>query len=227
MPFEKNPEPDCKKLPFPPAEEIDLNLKAQYFPDTQATSIADVTHNQMAHTPRISVADVHRLHGADPAIIHFDEQRSLFKQSRTCGPFISRFTSLKRSTCEKRFRLLGEQSPHAASGCIWGIGTTWEIICRCLARRCHLYLPFYSVVACLSAVSNHLFIFPLGHAFFWKNGVEHGDPSLWNMMYRPTQNCDVLNDFDLSVMAFLTCAPGNHPTGTIPFMAMDILHDQY
>ncbi len=35
----------------------------------------------------------------------------------------------------------------------------------------------------------------LGHAFLWKHGVEHSDPSLWNVMYHPIRKCGGLNGF--------------------------------
>ncbi|KAF5330660.1 hypothetical protein D9619_005364 [Psilocybe cf. subviscida] len=65
------------------------------------------------------------------------------------------------------------------------------------------------------------------HVFLWKHGVEHGDPSLANMMYDPIEGCGVLSDFDWSNMAWLERVPGNNRTGTIPFMAIDLLSDAY
>ncbi|KJA25250.1 hypothetical protein HYPSUDRAFT_419894 [Hypholoma sublateritium FD-334 SS-4] len=65
------------------------------------------------------------------------------------------------------------------------------------------------------------------HAFLWKHGVEHSDPSLWNVMYHPVRECGVLTDFDLSVISWLPRVPGSDRTGTIPFMALDHLHDAY
>ncbi|KJA25249.1 hypothetical protein HYPSUDRAFT_37739, partial [Hypholoma sublateritium FD-334 SS-4] len=65
------------------------------------------------------------------------------------------------------------------------------------------------------------------HAFLWKHGVEHSDPSLWNVMYHPGRKCGVLTDFDLSVIAWLNRVPGTDRTGTIPFMALDLLRDAY
>ncbi|KAF5330662.1 hypothetical protein D9619_005366 [Psilocybe cf. subviscida] len=65
------------------------------------------------------------------------------------------------------------------------------------------------------------------HAFLWKHGVEHGDPSLPNVMYDPIKGCGVLSDFDLSTMAWLERVPGDDRTGTIPFMALDLLSNSY
>ena len=46
-------------------------------------------------------------------------------------------------------------------------------------------------------------------------------------MYHPTRKCGVLTDFDLTAMAWLTRVPGTDRIGTIPFMAMELLQDQY
>ena len=61
---------------------------------------------------------------------------------------------------------------------------------------------------CLRVVSDLVFL-PSGHAFLWKHGVEHSDPSLWNVMYHPIRKCGVLTDFDLTVFAWLTRVPGS------------------
>ncbi|PPQ90091.1 hypothetical protein CVT25_012255 [Psilocybe cyanescens] len=65
------------------------------------------------------------------------------------------------------------------------------------------------------------------HAFLWKNYVEHGDPSLSNIMYDPETKCGVLSDFDLSLLQWETCVVGTDRTGTIPFMAFDLLTQGY
>ncbi len=67
----------------------------------------------------------------------------------------------------------------------------------------------------------------LGHAFLWKHGVEHSDPSLWNVMYHPIRKCGVLTDFDLSIIAWRERVLGTDRTGTIPFMALDLLCKEY
>ena len=46
-------------------------------------------------------------------------------------------------------------------------------------------------------------------------------------MYHPIRKCGVLTDFDLTVFAWLTRVPGNDRTGTIPFMALELLDDEY
>ena len=64
-----------------------------------------------------------------------------------------------------------------------------------------------------------------GHAFLWKNHVERGDPSVDNMMYDPDSKCGVLTDFDLSLREPRVL--GTDRTGTVPFMAIDLLTDEY
>ena len=46
-------------------------------------------------------------------------------------------------------------------------------------------------------------------------------------MYHPNRKCGVLIDFDLTVFAWLTRVPGTDRTSTIPFMALELLQDQY
>ncbi|KAF8808813.1 hypothetical protein BYT27DRAFT_7241462 [Phlegmacium glaucopus] len=65
------------------------------------------------------------------------------------------------------------------------------------------------------------------HAFLWKYRVEHGDPSLGNTMYDPDLKCGVLTDFDLSIFQWEPSVIGTDPTGTIPFMATDLLTEAY
>ncbi|KAF8881294.1 hypothetical protein CPB84DRAFT_254716 [Gymnopilus junonius] len=65
------------------------------------------------------------------------------------------------------------------------------------------------------------------HSFLWQNFVEHGDPSLSNLMYDPVEKCGVLTDFDLSLLQWEPRVFGTDRTGTIPFMALDLLTSQY
>lgn len=67
----------------------------------------------------------------------------------------------------------------------------------------------------------------LGHSFLWKYYVEHGDPSVGNMMYDPETQCGVLTDFDLSLLQWEPRVIGTDRTGTIPFMALDLLSTEY
>lgn len=78
-----------------------------------------------------------------------------------------------------------------------------------------------------------LIIFRLsGHFKLWLHGIEHSDISLHNIMYNPDDaNKGVLNDFDLSRTRdkdeSVGFATGKERTGTIPFMALDLLTDEY
>ncbi|GLB44611.1 hypothetical protein LshimejAT787_1702380 [Lyophyllum shimeji] len=65
------------------------------------------------------------------------------------------------------------------------------------------------------------------HAFLWKHGVEHDDPSLRNIMYSVQDRCGVLADYDLSVLRPLHRVFGSDTTGTIPFMALALLEPEY
>ncbi|KAF7420817.1 hypothetical protein PC9H_011335 [Pleurotus ostreatus] len=65
------------------------------------------------------------------------------------------------------------------------------------------------------------------HAFLWKHGIEHGDPSLYNVMCHPETRRGVLTDFDLSILQWEERVPGCDRTGTVPFMAFELLDDAY
>ncbi|KAF9480256.1 hypothetical protein BDN70DRAFT_931918 [Pholiota conissans] len=65
------------------------------------------------------------------------------------------------------------------------------------------------------------------HAFLWKHYVEHGDPSVSNLMYDPETNCGVLSDFDFSILQWEPRVFGTDRTGTVPFMALALLKDDY
>ncbi|KDR79227.1 hypothetical protein GALMADRAFT_25577, partial [Galerina marginata CBS 339.88] len=65
------------------------------------------------------------------------------------------------------------------------------------------------------------------HAFLWKHHVEHGDPSLSNLMYDPDTQCGVLSDFDLSVLQWEPRVTGTEKMGSVPFMALEILTEDY
>ena len=70
-------------------------------------------------------------------------------------------------------------------------------------------------------------IFHQGHAFLWKHRVKHGDPSLSNMMYDVDLKCGVLTDFNLSLLQWEPRIIGTDRTGTVPFMATDLLTEAY
>jgi Fungal protein kinase len=66
----------------------------------------------------------------------------------------------------------------------------------------------------------------LGHRRLWQVGIEHNDISVSNLMYDKTKNGEekgVLNDFDLAHVRGMTRPSGTERTGTMPFMALDLL----
>ena len=66
-----------------------------------------------------------------------------------------------------------------------------------------------------------------GHRELWVLGYEHTDPSLGNLMVN-SKGRGVLNDWDLCrVRDRVPQADHQERTGTIPFMALDLLTDKY
>ncbi|KAF8982466.1 hypothetical protein BDQ17DRAFT_1226447, partial [Cyathus striatus] len=66
----------------------------------------------------------------------------------------------------------------------------------------------------------------LGHYALWKNGFEHGDISIWNLMWDATNKCGTLNDWDLAyVRETEGKGPAKERTGTLPFMARELLEE--
>ena len=65
-----------------------------------------------------------------------------------------------------------------------------------------------------------------GHFALWKNGVRHRDVSPSNLMYKAEGNnvFGVLNDFDLATV--VDGVTGYDRTGTVPFMAIDLLTEE-
>ncbi|KAG2107959.1 uncharacterized protein F5147DRAFT_837161 [Suillus discolor] len=65
----------------------------------------------------------------------------------------------------------------------------------------------------------------LCHLTLWKEGVYHRDISPGNLMwYRKNRRLiGVLNDYDLSSLANAVGPQGNERTGTVPFMALELL----
>ncbi|KAG2336010.1 hypothetical protein BDR05DRAFT_971286, partial [Suillus weaverae] len=65
----------------------------------------------------------------------------------------------------------------------------------------------------------------LCHITLWKEGVYHRDISPGNLMWyrRNGKLIGVLNDYDLSSLANTVGPQGNERTGTVPFMALDLL----
>ena len=66
-----------------------------------------------------------------------------------------------------------------------------------------------------------------GHAFLWDHGIAHGDPSLWNLMYSTEHQCGVLSDYDLAILLDGSGVRGTDRTGTVTFMAIDLLDKKY
>ncbi|KAG2140139.1 hypothetical protein DEU56DRAFT_886064 [Suillus clintonianus] len=63
------------------------------------------------------------------------------------------------------------------------------------------------------------------HATLWRKGVYHRDVSPGNMMWyeKDGKFIGILNDYDLSSLASDLGPRGNERTGTVPFMATDLL----
>jgi hypothetical protein len=67
----------------------------------------------------------------------------------------------------------------------------------------------------------------LGHYHLWVGGVEHNDVSVKNLMYdKRNGDCGVLNDYDLAHLDGRSRPSGTERTGTMPFMALDLLTDE-
>ena len=67
----------------------------------------------------------------------------------------------------------------------------------------------------------------LGHHCLWLSGVQHNDISVKNLMYdRREGNCGVLNDYNLAHLDGQPQPSGSERTGTMPFMALDLLADE-
>ncbi|KZS99654.1 uncharacterized protein LAESUDRAFT_631253, partial [Laetiporus sulphureus 93-53] len=67
------------------------------------------------------------------------------------------------------------------------------------------------------------------HFALWMKGFEHTDISIDNLLYNPITRKGVLNVFDLATIRVdgKNQATGQKRTGTIPFMAMDLLSSEY
>ena len=66
----------------------------------------------------------------------------------------------------------------------------------------------------------------LDHFCLWQIGVRHGDASVENLMYDPEPGKGILNDFDLARLADQKGQSARENTGTIPFMALDLLSEE-
>lgn len=67
-----------------------------------------------------------------------------------------------------------------------------------------------------------------GHYALWRRGIQHTDPSLDNVMVdRSEKHSGVMNDWDLAFVDGLSKHDGSDRTGTVLFMALDLLTDEY
>ncbi|KAF8484070.1 hypothetical protein DFH94DRAFT_338639 [Russula ochroleuca] len=65
------------------------------------------------------------------------------------------------------------------------------------------------------------------HHRLWLGGVQHNDISVKNLMYdKLNGDCGVLNDYDLAHLHGRLRPSGFERTGTMPFMALDLLTDE-
>ena len=64
----------------------------------------------------------------------------------------------------------------------------------------------------------------LSHHHLWVGGVEHNDISVKNLMYdKFNEDRGILNDYDLAHLEGNPRPSGTECTGTMPFMALDLL----
>ena len=91
----------------------------------------------------------------------------------------------------------------------------WDAFWQCVMCMCSL--------PCLRKTTDTT---TAGHYRLWVNGIRHGDISLTNLLYDlcTGKPVGILNDFDLAT--WVDHSTTNHDrTGTIPFMAIDLLKD--
>jgi hypothetical protein len=88
---------------------------------------------------------------------------------------------------------------------------------------------FWECFRCKSSLtlcSHMLKLAVLGHYHLWVGGVEHNDISVKNLMYdKHNEDRGILNDYDLAHLRGQPRPKGNERTGTMPFMALDLLTD--
>jgi hypothetical protein len=81
------------------------------------------------------------------------------------------------------------------------------------------------VIHCIYVAPVEILYFA-GHYALWQAGVLHRDVSPGNLMWYWGEDdtlVGVLNDYDLSSLATVHGPDGNERTGTVPFMALDLL----
>ncbi|KAF9461562.1 hypothetical protein BDZ94DRAFT_1136602, partial [Collybia nuda] len=65
------------------------------------------------------------------------------------------------------------------------------------------------------------------HFHLWAEGIEHRDISLGNLMWDYRKEKGVLADFDLAAFWDTPDKRGGERTGTVPYMAIDLLGEEY
>ncbi|KAF9458564.1 hypothetical protein BDZ94DRAFT_1173311 [Collybia nuda] len=65
------------------------------------------------------------------------------------------------------------------------------------------------------------------HYLLWEQGIKHGDISTANLMWDPESQRGILNDFDLATTPNRAGPSGTERTGTVPFMALALLSEEY
>ena len=124
-----------------------------------------------------------------------------FEQDRTSGSRTLRLIVMKRLW--PIYDLDGEQF--------------WNAFWQCVMCMCSL--------PCLYETTDTT---TAGHYRLWVNGIRHGDISLTNLLYdlcvETGKPVGILNDFDLATWVDHSTT-NNDRTGTIPFMAIDLLKD--
>jgi len=111
--------------------------------------------------------------------------------------------------------------------------TAWKRLCPLTDLvGDELWKAFWECYRCESSLFRLLSILPsgqcltfliLGHFHLFKSGIRHSDISDTNLMYDPSTRKGVLNDFDLALdVRNPTRSVGHHPTGTMPFLSLDL-----
>jgi hypothetical protein len=65
-----------------------------------------------------------------------------------------------------------------------------------------------------------------GHHQLCANGIEHNDISIKNLMYNETNQCGILNNYNLAHLMSQPRPTSTEHTGTRLFIALDLLTDE-
>ncbi len=230
--FKKYPDFDLTKLFQPPVEETDL--KNPCLSKSRATSEIEPVNDEMVRTPKISTPEIQRPPGVNPIEVH-----CAYSDRSDQSPFNglpSSVHAFHSSLCLQAQNALREQR---ASDILWKrrrilrVVVSEELVPLTSQTGKSFVEAWLEAVTCaftadllpLDRLHLYQLIYFLGHSFIRKHGIGHSDPSLWNAKYHRTRKCGILTDFDLSVTAWLTFVPRTDRTGTVPFMAMELLCD--